>query len=543
MTALQTTISPYDQRAVTTRNTLSSSDLDSVIKTAVAAQKKWATVSVSERCALVTKWMAEFERQKEAICKDLSAEMGRPLSQCGGEVNGMLQRARHLNKIAPECLKESPRTETETPNLRLSIRRIPVGVVALISPWNFPYLVTVNTLVAAVLGGNSVILKPSPQTPSAAEYFQKTFEAAGLPKGVIQTVHLDQQRVAELAADPRVGYLSFTGSVAGGKAVDQAAANAPVGFKAVGLELGGKDPAYVRADVDIEWAAEEIVDGAMFNAGQSCCSIERVYVHESIFDKFVEVFVKVASQYKLGDPSDSSSTLGPVISLASADRIRKQIDDAISKGAKSLINADQYPHAKKGTGLIPPTVLVNVNHTMDIMTEETFGPAIGIQAVSSDDEALELMNDSKYGLTASVWTDASKEESLAAFEVFAANVEAGTVFLNRADALDPALPWAGVKDSGRGISLSTYGTSSTFRERESKALIKSPFLQASTRLPGRDQFTSDCPRRESVQLHNQYEQQRFIVYPTSDYKRGIIERGALKDSIEKFTLRQWPCPL
>jgi acyl-CoA reductase-like NAD-dependent aldehyde dehydrogenase len=457
MSTLQTTISPYDQKAVTTRNTLSSEDLGSVIKTAVASQKQWAAVSVSDRCALATKWMAEFESHKEGICKDLSAEMGRPISQCGGEVNGMLQRARHLTKIAPECLKETPRTETETPNLRLSVRRIPVGVVALISPWNFPYLVTVNTLVAAVLAGNSVILKPSPQTPSAAEWFQRTFEAAGLPIGVIQTVHLDQQRVAELAADPRIGYLSFTGSVAGGKAVDKAAANAPTGFKTVGLELGGKDPAYVRADADVEWAAEEIVDGAIFNSGQSCCSIERVYVHKSIFGRFVEAFVKVASQYKLGDPSDSSVTLGPVISLASADRISKQINDAISKGAKNLIAADLYPQAKKGTALVAPTVLVNVNHTMDIMTEETFGPAIGIQSVSSDEEAIELMNDSKYGLTASVWTDASKEESLAAFEKFAANVDTGTVFLNRADALDPALPWTGVKDSGRGISLSTYG--------------------------------------------------------------------------------------
>lgn len=380
----------------------------------------------------------------------------RPIAQCGGEINGMLQRARHLNKIAPDCLKESPRTETETPNLKLSIRRIPVGVVALISPWNFPYLVTVNTLVAAILAGNSVILKPSPQTPSAAERFQSTFEAAGLPKGVIQTVHLDQIRVAELAGDVRIGYLSFTGSVAGGKAVDQAAAKGN-GFKAVGLELGGKDPAYVRADVDIDWAAEELVDGAMFNSGQSCCSVERIYVDKTIFDKFVEAFVKVASQYKLGDPSDSSTTLGPVISLASANRIRKQIDDAISKGAKNLIDPTRFPLARKESGFIAPTVLVNVDHSMEIMTEETFGPAIGIQAVSSDQEALTLMNDSKYGLTASIWTDASKQESLDAFDELAQQIETGTVFLNRADALDPALPWAGVKDSGRGISLSTYG--------------------------------------------------------------------------------------
>lgn len=278
-------------------------------------------------------------------------------------------------------------------------------------------------------------------------------------------MHLEPPRVAELAADPRIGYLSFTGSVAGGKAIDQAAASAPIGFKAVGLELGGKDPAYVRADADIQWTAEELVDGAMFNSGQSCCSVERIYVHESIFDAFVKEFVKVASGYRLGDPADPQTTIGPVISLASAERVRKQIDDAISKGAKSLIEESHFPRAKKGTTLVAPTILVNVNHTMDIMTEETFGPAIGIQSVSSDEEALQLMNDSKYGLTASIWSNGDDERSLAIFEKMALQIETGTVFLNRADALDPALPWAGVKDSGRGVSLSTYGEISSWLAR------------------------------------------------------------------------------
>lgn len=456
--SLQTTISPYDQKPVTTRQTFSSSELSAVLDTAVAAQKLWQKTTVAERCALITKWMAEFERQKAVIAGELSAQMGRPAAQCGGEINGALQRARHLAKIAPDCLKESPRTETETPGLKLAIHRVPVGVVALVSPWNYPYLVTVNTLVAALLAGNAVVLKPSPQTPSAAERFQSTLEAVGLPVGVVQTVHLDQPRVVELAADPRVAYLSFTGSVAGGRAVDQAAANGNT-FKTVGLELGGKDPAYVRADADVDWTVEELVDGAMFNAGQSCCSIERIYVHQAVFDRFVAAFAKGASAYKLGDPADASVTLGPVVSLASAERIRKQIDDALAKGAKNLVDPALFPQAKKGTGLIAPTVLVNVDHSMDIMTEETFGPVIGIQSVSSDEEALALMNDSQYGLTASVWTDASRQDSLAAFDMLASQLETGTVFLNRADALDPALPWAGVKNSGRGISLSSYGAS------------------------------------------------------------------------------------
>ena len=382
--------------------------------------------------------------------------MGRPISQGAGELRGTLQRARYLIKVAPESLKESAALPTETPNVQLTIRRDPIGVVGIISPWNYPYLVTVNTLLTGLLAGNAVILKPSPQTPSVAERFQSTFEAAGLPKGVLQTVHLDIPRTAELAADGRIGYLSFTGSVAVGKKIDQTAANG-TGFKAVGLELGGKDPAYVRADADVKWTAEQLVDGALFNSGQSCCAIERIYVHEKVYDEFVQEFARLAAGYKLGDPLDPNTNLGPVVSLASAERIRKQVEDALSKGAKNLVPAESFPAAKAGTTLIAPTVLVNVNHTMEVMTEETFGPVIGIQKVSGDDEALQLMNDSHYGLTASVWTDAQSAASLEAFERFASEIQAGTVYLNRSDVLEPALPWTGVKDSGRGISLSTLG--------------------------------------------------------------------------------------
>ncbi|EPQ31370.1 uncharacterized protein PFL1_00705 [Pseudozyma flocculosa PF-1] len=456
MSQKQTTLAPFDQRPVVERQTLSASDLDAVIATAAAAQKSWATTPLDARIAIFKKWMAEFESHKDELCAELSQHMGRPLAQCPGEIGGTLQRARHLCKIAPDCLREQPRTDTETPGLRLAIRRVPLGVVAIVSPWNYPYMSTINALATSILSGNSVILKPSPQTPTVAERFQSTFEAAGLPKGLIQAVHLDVAMTAKLAADPRVGFLAFTGSVAGGKALDQAAASGSA-FKGVGLELGGKDPAYVRPDADIPYTADQLVDGAMFNAGQSCCAVERIYVHESVYDAFVDEFVRIAKQYKLGDPSQPGTTLGPVISLASAERIRKQVDAALQQGARNLVPADLFPQAKPGTTLVAPTVLVDVDHTMDVMTEETFGPVIGIMKVKSDEEALALMNDSHYGLTASIWTNASDAASLKAFDALADALETGTVYLNRADCLEPALPWTGVKDSGRGISLSTLG--------------------------------------------------------------------------------------
>ncbi|KIS66233.1 uncharacterized protein UMAG_05970 [Mycosarcoma maydis] len=456
MSSIQTTISPYDQSVVCEKQLLTEAQLGQAIDAAAAAQKSWAKVPVDERVAIITRWMHILDEQKQELGKELSAQMGRPVAQCAGEIKGALQRCRYLCKVANDCLADKPQTETETPNLKLAIRRDAFGVVAIVTPWNYPYLTTVNGLITALLAGNAVVLKPSPQTPLTAESFQRTLKAAGLPDGLLQIAHLDVETTAKLAADARIGFLIFTGSVAGGKALAKAAADGP-GFKGVGLELGGKDPAYVRADADIKWAAEELVDGAMFNSGQSCCSVERIYVHQAVFDQFVEHFVTLAKGYKLGDPSETSTSLGPVVSLASAQRIRQQIDDALSKGAKNLIPDHLFTEAKAGTALVAPTVLVNVDHSMDIMTEETFGPAIGIQKVESDDEALRLMNDSHYGLTASIWTDIENADSAAAFDMLATELETGTVYLNRADVLDPALPWTGVKDSGRGVSLSTLG--------------------------------------------------------------------------------------
>jgi acyl-CoA reductase-like NAD-dependent aldehyde dehydrogenase len=346
-------------------------------------------------------------------------------------------------------------------------------VVAAITPWNYPHLCTVNSVVPALLAGNAVIIKPAPQTPVSAERVLEAFTAAGLPQNVLQVIHLSQETTLNnLCADPRIDFVAFTGSVPGGRAVQEAAANGQ-GFKGVGLELGGKDPAYVREDVDLKYTVANLVDGAFFNSGQSCCAIERIYVHSSVYDEFVKQFVALAkADYVLGDPTKQETTLGPVVSLASAARIRKQVADAVAAGAKLELAESEFPGAKEGTTLVGPQVLTNVDHSMDVMAEETFGPVIGIMKVESDDEALALMNDSPYGLTASVWTNASDAASINVFNSFVEDLEAGTVYLNRADALDPALPWTGVKNSGRGISLSTLGYDQLTRAKSVMMRVK-----------------------------------------------------------------------
>ncbi|KZT57986.1 ALDH-like protein [Calocera cornea HHB12733] len=335
----------------------------------------------------------------------------------------------------------------------------------------------INSVLPALLAGNTVLLKPSPQTPLTAERLAAALHSAGVPAPALQVLHLPPALVAHTAAHPLVNFVSFTGSVAGGKAVELAAVRGSAAHrgvvKGVGLELGGKDPAYVRADADLPYAVEQLVDGAMFNSGQSCCAIERIYVHESLYPAFVEQFVALTAQYKLGDPLDPSTTLGPVVSVASATRIRAQVAAAIAQGARQLVPQEPYAQvAREGTAFVAPQVLVNVSHKMDLMTEETFGPVVGIMPVPSDAAALELMNDSAYGLTASIWTDLSRPSSQAAFDHFVQELETGTVFANRCDYLDPALAWTGVKDSGRGVSLSRFGFDQLTRAKSVHMKIK-----------------------------------------------------------------------
>ncbi|KIY70852.1 succinate semialdehyde dehydrogenase [Cylindrobasidium torrendii FP15055 ss-10] len=453
----QTTIIPHSQEPLVTRNYPTVAELDGFVDKAQVAQKSWAKVPLTDRIAIAKKFSDELKALSNDFASELTMQIGRPISQGAGELRGTLERADYMISVAEAALADTPLTDTDKPGFRRYIKRVPLGVILVIAPWNYPFLTTVNSVLPGIIAGNAVLLKPSPQSPLAAERFALALTKAGVPADIIQVLHLSPELVKHTVEHPSVKFVSFTGSVAGGQAIEEAA-TASKSFKSVALELGGKDPAYVRPDADLDYTAGELVDGAMFNSGQSCCAVERIYVHESVFDAFVEKFVNITKGYKLGDPTLPETNLGPVISLASAERIRKQVEDAVKAGAKALIPSDLFPIAQAGTTYVAPQVLVNVDHSMDVMKEETFGPVVGIMKVSSDEEAIKLMNDSPYGLTASVWTNADKNaDSQEAFYKFADELETGTVFLNRCDYLDPALPWNGVKDSGRGCSLSKLG--------------------------------------------------------------------------------------
>ncbi|EKM51267.1 uncharacterized protein PHACADRAFT_129130 [Phanerochaete carnosa HHB-10118-sp] len=457
MAEVQTTIIPHSQQPLISRTYPIEEELDITIQRAAEAQAQWAKAPLQERIQVGRKFMEEFKKMSDEIPMELTLQMGRPVSQTPGEIRGMLERAEYMLSIAESSLSDVSLSDTDKPGFRRYIKRVPLGVVLVISPWNFPYLVSINSVLPAIIAGNAVLLKPSPQTPLTAERFATALTRAGLPPACIQVLHLSPALTTHAVQHPQVDFVSFTGSVLGGQAVEKAAVQAR-GFKGVALELGGKDPAYVRSDADLDYTVAELADGAFFNSGQSCCAIERIYVHEDVYEPFIAKFAELTKKYKLGDPTQQDTNLGPVVSLASAARIRKQVEDAVKAGAQALIPEELFPTAETGTTYVAPQILIDVDHSMEVMTEETFGPIVGIQKVSSDAAALKLMNDSPYGLTASVWTDASRSESLQVFEeVFAEGIEAGTVFLNRCDYLDPALAWTGVKNSGRGISLSKFG--------------------------------------------------------------------------------------
>ena len=388
----------------------------------------------------------------DTLAEELTWQIGRPISQSPGEIRrGFQERALYMCGIAEEVLNDL-QIEPK-PGFRRFIRREPLGVVLVIAPWNYPWLTSVNAVVPALLAGNSVILKMAAQTPLVAERYLEAWRAAGLPEGVFQFLHLDHGQVAKLIADARIAFVAFTGSVAGGHAVQRAAA---ARFIATGLELGGKDPAYVRADAPLAATVENLVDGAFFNSGQSCCAVERIYVDKAVYKDFVEAFANLTRQYRLGNPLERETTLGPMVRTAAADAVRSQIRDAVDKGAKALIGQKD----REGTPYLPPEVLADVDHGMALMREETFGPAIGIMPVEGDEEAVALMNDSRYGLTASIWT-ADAEAALRIGD----RVETGTWYMNRCDYLDPALAWTGVKDSGRGCTLSRLGLATFTRPK------------------------------------------------------------------------------
>ncbi len=455
MTKTLKTISPVDGSVYVERPLCGAQEIDAALSRAVEAQAQWAKTDIAARQNLLSKAVDAFVANGAEIARELTWQMGRPLTQSPGEVAGFEERARHMIAIAPEALADVEPTPIS--GFTRLIRRVPLGVVAIIAPWNFPYLTSVNGVVPALMAGNAVILKHSHQTQLCAERFVQAFIKAGLPEDLFQYLHLSHDNTDALIADARVDFVNFTGSVTGGHAVQKAISGK---FIASGMELGGKDPAYVRADVDVEHAVTNIVDGAFFNSGQSCCGVERIYVHGDVYDRFVEGVVDLVSQYRLGDPTDSDTNLGPMVRTRSADFVREQVREAIAQGAKALIDPKAFAADREGTPYLAPQVLVNVDHTMRVMVEESFGPVVGIQKVASDEEAVRLMNDSEFGLTASVWTG-NEDAALA----LGSQIETGTVFMNRCDYLDPALAWTGVKNSGRGCTLSSVGYESLTRPK------------------------------------------------------------------------------
>ncbi|WP_299654938.1 aldehyde dehydrogenase family protein [uncultured Tateyamaria sp.] len=436
-------ISPIDGSVFAERPTLSSAEARAAVARARSAQTAWAARPLDERIALVQAGVANVGAMNDEIVPALARQMGRPI-RYGGEFGGFNERATYMADIAKDALADIEIEDSAT--FRRVIKRVPHGLVLVVAPWNYPYMTAINTVAPALIAGNAVMLKHASQTPLVGEHMAAAFHAAGIPEDVFQNVFLDHQTTSDLIAAKSFGFVNFTGSVGGGQAMERAAAGT---FTGIGLELGGKDPGYVCDDADIDAAVDTLIDGAMFNSGQCCCGIERIYVAEQHFDAFVAKAVEIVSGYKLGNPLDEDTTLGPMAHKRFADTVRAQTAEAIEQGATAHIPTFAEDD---GGAYLSPQILTNVTHDMRVMREESFGPVVGIMPVKDDAQAIALMNDSDFGLTASVWTqDVSRAEAIAD------QIETGTVFMNRADYLDPGLCWTGCKDTGRGGGLSSIG--------------------------------------------------------------------------------------
>lgn len=436
-------ISPIDGSVYAERETLSTEAAQDAVARARKAQKAWAARPLQERVDLVMGALKEIENSTDRMTEELAHQMGRPV-RYGGEFGGLQERTSHMAKIAADAL--APKVIEDSAAFSRKIMREPHGVVFVVAPWNYPYMTANNTIAPALIAGNSVILKHASQTILVGEHLADAYRAAGVPEDVFQNVVLSHDTTSALIADNAFDFVNFTGSVGGGQAMERAAAGT---FTGVATELGGKDPAYVRADANLDAAVDGVMDGAMFNAGQCCCGIERIYVHESLYDAFVEKAVAWVNNLNLGNPLDQATTLGPMANVRFANEVRAQIDEAVAAGAKAHI--DRMP-ADDGGAYLTPQVLTDVTHEMRVMRDESFGPVVGIMPVKDDEEAIALMNDSQFGLTAAIFTaDADAAEAIGL------RLETGTVFMNRADYLDPALCWTGCKQTGRGAGLSELG--------------------------------------------------------------------------------------
>jgi acyl-CoA reductase-like NAD-dependent aldehyde dehydrogenase len=423
-----------------TREVLTRDAAFDAARRAKAAQAGWAARPLSERIALVRKAGEIIGQQKDRMATELAHQMGRPI-RYGGEYGGFNERLTYMADVAEESL--APMQIEDSDAFRRLIKRTPWGTVLVIAPWNYPYMTAINTVAPALIAGNTVILKHAGQTLAVGDHLAEAFHAAGVPEDVFQNLVLDHDTTSALLSERAVDFVNFTGSVGGGQAIERAAAGT---FITVSTELGGKDPGYVRADANIDAAVDTLLDGAMFNSGQCCCGIERIYVHETLFDQFVEKAVAWVNAQKLGNPLDPDTTMGPMANVRFANEVRAQIEEALADGAKAHIAT--MP-ADDGGAYLTPQILTNVSHKMRVMRDESFGPVVGIMPVKDDEEAIALMNDSQFGLTASIWS-----ADTATAEAIGDRIETGTVFLNRCDYLDPALCWTGCKDTGRGQGLS-----------------------------------------------------------------------------------------
>ncbi|MGP4690278.1 aldehyde dehydrogenase family protein [Agrobacterium cavarae] len=439
-------ISPIDGSVYAEREAMSLDAARGAVLKARAAQKAWARRPLEERVQLVLKGVARLNEMVDEVVPELAHMMGRPV-RYGGEFKGFNERSNYVASIAADAL--APLVIEESGNFERRIEREAHGVVFVIAPWNYPYMTAINTVAPALMAGNTVVIKHAAQTLLVGERMVRAFVEAGVPDDVFVNVFLDHQTTSTLISEGLFNFVNFTGSVEGGRAIERAAAGT---FTGLGLELGGKDPGYVMEDADLDAAVDTLMDGATYNSGQCCCGIERIYVNEALYDAFVEKSVAWVSNYKLGNPLEQETTLGPMANKRFAKVVRQQVADAVAKGAKALVDPKLFPADDGESAYVAPQVLIDVDHSMEFMTEETFGPAVGIMKVKNDEEAIRLMNDSKYGLTASLWTQDAERAGRIGREI-----ETGTVFMNRADYLDPALCWTGVKETGRGGSLSVIG--------------------------------------------------------------------------------------
>ena len=440
------TITPIDNSVLVKREYATEEDIEKSLSNSYSVREHWKNISLEERKKSVLNFVEIFLKNKD-VSSNLCKQIGRPIAQCPGEMRGFEERARYMIENADRALSRVVSIKND--EFDNYIKKEPLGTIFVIAPWNYPFNTSVNSIVPSLLAGNAVILKHSSQTPLCAEELYQAAKQSSLPKNIFQYLHLDHDQTSRIISDSRINHVLFTGSVSGGKQIKKSIGTRFIG---AGLELGGKDPAYVSADCDLDHAVENLVDGSYFNSGQSCCGIERIYVDKKIYNTFVEKFKDVTEKYILGNPLEMETNLGPVVKQSAANYIRSEVNNAISQGGKNIIDNKKFNLDDGNNCYVSPSALINVDHSMKYMMEEIFGPSVGIMKVENENEALSLMNDSSYGLTASIWTN---DKSFA--ENFGKNVETGTFFMNRCDYLDPGLAWTGVKDTGIGVTLSVLG--------------------------------------------------------------------------------------